>query len=85
MSDGRRLIQTCKDHILSVMRGMPECQSGVGTGAGYRLIEDVADLDLGLEGQNGWMTWSLLIAMVQDGAIEVVPGTEKRRRYRVRD
>jgi hypothetical protein len=66
------------------MGGMPECRRLSGSGAGYRLIEDVADFDLGLEGQNGWMTWSLLISMVQDGTIEVVPGTERRRRYRLK-
>ena len=78
-------MQACKDHLVDVMRGMPECQPETGAGAGYRLIEDIADLDLHLDGQNGWMTWSLLIALVQEGRIEVVPGSEKRRRYRIRD
>ncbi len=83
MSDGRKLIAACKAHLLDVMSGMPECRPG-GSGAGYRLIESLADFELGLRGQDGWMTWSLLIAMAQTGEIEVVPGTERRRKYRLR-
>jgi len=66
------------------MKGMPECQPRSGQGAGYRSIEQEADFDLALDGQNGWPTWSLLIALTEAGKVEVVPGSEKRRKYRLR-
>jgi len=84
MSTGTNLIQACKDHVLATMKGMPECQPRSGQGAGYRSIEQEADFDLALDGQNGWLTWSLLIALTEAGKVEVVPGSEKRRKYRLR-
>jgi hypothetical protein len=83
MTHGDDLIGRCKHHLLETMRGMPECSPG-GAGAGSRLIEEAADFDLGLRGQNGWLTWSLLISMVEEGDLEVAPGTEHRRKYRLR-
>ena len=72
-SKGKMLVVECKTHLKDVMSGMPECKAG-GSGAGYRLIEDLADMKLGLQGQDGSITWSLLISMAQDGEVEIVPG-----------
>ena len=83
MTSGPHLVATLKEHVLDTMRGMPECRRETGTGAGYRLIEEIAGLDVELQGQNGWLTWSLLMRLNQEGHIEVVPGTEKRRKFRL--
>jgi hypothetical protein len=83
MSQGTKLIDACKEHVLATMRLMPECRARSGQGAGYRLIEQTADFDLDLGGQNGWLTWSLIMALAQEGKAEVVPGTERRRKYRL--
>lgn len=83
MSTGTKLLQACKEHVLETMKNMPECAPRSGGGAGYRGIEQAADFDLALDGQNGWLTWSLLIALAEDGKVEVVPGTERRRKYRL--
>ena len=84
MSAGHRLIVACKDHLLETMRSLPECMAETGKGAGYRSIEEAADFDLALGGQNGWLTWSLLMSLAEDDKVEVVPGTERRRKYRLR-
>jgi hypothetical protein len=84
MSEGTRLVKACKEHVLKTMGSMPECAPNTGTGAGYRAIEQEADFDLQLDGQNGWLTWSLLIALAEEGKVEVVPGTERRRKYRLK-
>lgn len=83
MSHGTDLIATIKSHVIDTMRLLPECQSGTGTGVGYRAIEMAADLDLDLRAHNRYLTWSVLVALAQDGAAEVVPGAERRRRYRL--
>ena len=66
------------------MKTLPECQPEIGKGAGYRKIEEAADFDLDLPRQNGYLTWSLLWSLSEEGKIEVVPGTETRRKYRLR-
>ncbi len=84
MARGQELIDQCKKHVLEAMRAFPECRPQTGTGLGNRAIEDAAGFALELGGQDGWFTWSLLASLVQDGKIEVVPGTERRRRFRLR-
>jgi len=84
MPDGKTLIRQLKEHVLSTMAGMPECARNSGAGAGWRLIEEIAGLELRLERQDGWLTWSLIVSLVNDGLVEVVPGTESRRKFRLR-
>ena len=72
-----------KSHVLAAMAQMPERKSGDGSGAGSRMIEEVAELDLGLRAQNGWFTWSLLMSLLQDGRIEAVP-SRGRRKFRLK-
>ena len=76
---GDDILQIAKDHVLQTMSGMPECRKTFGDGAGSRRIEQIADLDLLLRAQNGWFTWSLLMSLLQDGRIELVPGSRLKR------
>ncbi len=80
---GQELLGELKSHVLETMKALEECEPGVGRGLGYRAIEQSADLDLGLAGHDGYLTWSLMISLVEDGWVEVVPGTERRRRFRL--
>lgn len=80
---GLQLVADLKRHVLATMAGMPECRPAIGSGSGSALIQDLADLDLDLRAHNGWLTWSVLMALIDDGLVEVVPGTESRRRYRL--
>ena len=83
MKSGAQLIEELKAHVIETMEGMPECRPGIGPGAGYRLVEEISGLGLDLQGQDGWLSWSLLMSMAQDGVVEIVPGTERRRKYRL--
>jgi len=74
-SQGKKLISELKSHVLEVVKGIPECQPG-GKGVTYRDIQDLAGLDLNLPVQDGWLTWSILAALHEDGIIE----SEKRGR-----
>lgn len=83
MSEGKAIISQLKQHIINTMEGMPECKRIIGQGAFNSSIEEIADLNLNLERHNGWLCWSILVDMQRDGLIEIVPGTEKRRRWRL--
>ena len=69
-SSGKRLIYELKSLIVQTMSGIPECAPG-GRGVRYRLIQDLAGLELALPAHDGWLTWSLLAALVEDGQVEV--------------
>ncbi|HCF99017.1 MAG TPA: hypothetical protein DEV93_00570 [Chloroflexi bacterium] len=84
MQRGKQLLVACKQHVLDTMQRMPECVPGIGRGAGNTDIQEAADLGLHLDRQDGWFTWSLLVSLINDGRVEVVPGTERRRRFRLR-
>ena len=81
-SIGERLIQQLKDHVLKTMAGIPECQSA-GTGCKNKEIQDLAGLDLDLPAQDGWLTWSILMALVKEGKLETV-NTKKPMRWRIK-
>ena len=84
MPTGRDLITRCKEHILATMRSIPDCQPGKdGTRCGFSRDRTRADFYLELPTQNKWLTHSLLRSMARDGTVEVVPGTESRRKYRL--
>ena len=84
MSLGTTLVSQCKEHLLRTMHRQADCRPKTGKGLGYRAIEELADFDLWLAGQNGWFTHSLLRSLAEEGKLEVVPGTERRRRWRLR-
>lgn len=69
-SKGKKLISELKSHILEVMKGIPECQPGA-KGVSYRVIQDLSGLDLNLPAQDGWLTWSILASLRDDGIIEL--------------
>jgi hypothetical protein len=69
-STGKKLIHELKILVLQTMRGIPECAPG-GHGVRYRVKQDLADLSLELPAHDGWLTWSLLAALVEDGQVEV--------------
>jgi hypothetical protein len=77
-STGKRLIRELKFLILQTMRRIPECAPG-GRGVRYRIIQDLAGLELDLPTHDGWLTWSLLAALVEDGKVEV--SRDGRRLY----
>ncbi len=73
---GQQLISELKTLVLETVQGFEECHPGK-SGVTYRQIQDVAELDLELPAHNGWLTWSILSALCEDGLIE----SEKRGRY----
>jgi len=80
---GDEILKVTKEHVLRTMAGMPECRKTLGDGAGSRIIEEKADLDLLLRAHNGWFTWSLLMSLLQDERIELVPGN-RRKKFRLK-
>jgi hypothetical protein len=86
MSDGRRLISQLKDHVIACMRADPECATGA-TGLGNTDIEALCDLELHLDSQDHYLTYSILQSLVVDGRIEQIrwPTSPTRPKYRLRD
>jgi hypothetical protein len=82
MASGQALVALCKTHILETMASLPEC-SADGPGLGNKAIEEAAGFELHLAKQDGWFTWSLLFALVDEGAVEVVLRGKSRRRFRL--
>jgi len=68
---GRRLMLELKRHVLRAMQQIGDCNQR-GEGASYRVIQDLAGLRLDLPAHDGWLTWSLLASLVQDGQVDVV-------------
>jgi hypothetical protein len=69
--DGEKLLDQCKQHILAAMRNLPECAPD-GPGLQSKDIEKAAGLALRLAEQDGWLTWSLLMALTSNGKVEVL-------------
>jgi hypothetical protein len=78
--DGHRLIEECQKHLLRVMGTIPDCEPG-SHGTGSVEIERKAGFDLSLQGQDNWLTWSLLRDMARNGIIDMVQAP--RARYRL--
>ena len=78
---GDELIEDCKTHILETMQQIPECAPD-GPGLGNKAIEGETGFALGLQRQDGWFNWSLLISLVQDDRLEAVEG-KRGRLYRL--
>ena len=68
---GRNMIQGLKAHVLQTMDGIDECNPD-GQGITYRVIQDLAGLELELPAHDGWLTWSILASLVQDGKVEAL-------------
>ena len=68
---GQKLIQSLKAHVLQTMDGIDECNPN-GKGVIYRVIQDLAGLELELPAHDGWLTWSILSSLVQDGKVNAL-------------
>lgn len=82
MASGQTLIADCKQHLLETMRALPECAPD-GTGLGNKALEDATGFALGLERADGWFTWSLLVALANEGAVEVLQPGKRNKKYRL--
>jgi hypothetical protein len=82
MASGQALTALCKTHILETMRALPECAPD-GPGLGNKAIEDAANFGLGLPRADGWFTWSLLVALTLDGAVEALQSGKRNKKYRL--
>jgi len=67
---GKQLIEECKNHVLETLAAIPDC-SLAGTGLRSKDIENEAGFALHLPEQDGWLTWSLLMALASEGKVEV--------------
>ena len=79
---GARLVSELKAHVLRAMQGIAECEPG-GHGVTYRVVQDLAGLGLHLEAQDGWLTWSILASLKQDGKVEAVSRGTRRLYWRL--
>jgi hypothetical protein len=77
---GIRLIKELKNQVLDTMQGIDECKAN-GSGCTYREIQDLAGLSLDLPAQDGWLTWSILSSLNQDGKVEIIHRGKSRRLY----
>ncbi len=79
---GALLISGLKAHVLSAMQSIPECEPR-GQGVTYRAIQDLAGLGLHLAAQDGWLTWSILASLRQEGKVETAPRGSRRLYWRL--
>jgi hypothetical protein len=85
MSKGPALIMQLKEYILEKMRAEPMCAESA-RGLGNNDLEDLCDLELHLDSQDHYLTYSLLASLVKDGIVEQVrwPETPRRPKYRLK-
>ena len=79
-SAGEKLIKDIKNHVLDTMLGISECKEN-SSGVTYRDIQDLAGLALNLPAQDGWLTWSILSSLSQEGKVEAIHRGKSRRLY----
>ena len=82
MASGQALIALCKTHLLETMQTLPECAPG-GPGLGQKALEDAAGFALNLPEYDGYFTWSLLVALTQDGKVEAIQPGKRNKKYRL--
>ena len=79
--NGRNLLRDLKHHVLGTLAGLAGCDPE-GAGAAGRAIKAGSGLSLSLPSQDGWLTWSIVVALVEEGAVEeLLQG--KRRQWRL--
>ena len=66
---GNELIEQLKHHVLATMRAQPEC-APKWPGQRNKDIETAAGFALDLPRQDGWLTRSLLMALVREKKIQ---------------
>ena len=82
MASGQALIALCKTHLLENMQTLPECAAD-GPGLGQKALEDAAGFALSLPEYDGYFTWSLLVALTQDGKVEAIQPGKRNKKYRL--
>jgi hypothetical protein len=82
MPSGQSLIADCKAHLLDTMRSLPDCAPD-GSGLGNKEIEEATGFALNIERADGWFTWSLLVALANDGKVEVLQPGKRNKKYRL--
>ncbi len=80
METGKELVGRCKKHLLATMRKLPECAAS-GPGLRNKEIEKAADFSLDLPQQDGWLTWSLLMSLLEEGEVGVTRRGKRGVRY----
>ena len=79
-SQGNALVEKCKGHVLATMRALPECAPS-GPGLRNKDLERAAGLGLNLSQHDGWLCWSLLMVLVDEGKVDVVRRGKGAIRY----
>ncbi len=72
----------CKTHLLETMQALPEC-STVGPGLGQKALEEAAGFALHLPEYDGYFTWSLLVALAEEGRVDVLQPGKRNKKYRL--
>jgi hypothetical protein len=78
--DGEKLIEQCKGHLLATMRDLPDCGPG-GPGVQSKELEKRAGFGLKLPEQDGWFTWSLLMALASEHKVQVLRAGKRGIRH----
>lgn len=68
---GKRLVTELKTIVLDLMNSIADCKPD-GPGCSYKEIQDLAGLDLNLDAQDGWLTWSILASLSQEHKVQSV-------------
>jgi len=79
-NQGAALVERCKGHVLATMRALPECAPG-GSGLKNKALGRAAGFGLNLRQHDGWLCWSLLTALAEEGKVEVVRRGKGAIRY----
>ena len=82
MPSGQALVALCKAHLLETLSALPECASS-GDGLGQKAIEEACGFALDLPEYDGYFTWSLLVALTQDGKVEALQPGKRNKKYRL--
>ena len=80
MASGQALIALCKTQLLESMQTLPECAAD-GPGLGQKALEDAAGFALSLPEYDGYFTWSLLVALTQEGKVEAIQPGKRDKKY----
>ena len=64
------------------MQTLPECAAD-GPGLGQKALEDASGFALSLPEYDGYFTWSLLVALTQDGKVEAIQPGKRNKKYRL--
>ena len=84
MASGQALLALCKTHLIETMQALTECAPD-GPGLGQKALEDAAGFALHLPEYDGYVTWSLLVALSIEGRIDTLQPGKRNKKYRLAD